>query len=76
MSEKLVIPKIVLRKDINNKSKWVFEVYFDGRRFPNIISARYRNKTRATEASQIYLESGWFSSNGDDFGNDGLIRRG
>jgi len=59
-----------VRRDISNKQKWVFEVYFSDkikgkviwRKYPNIISARYLSKGNAEQAFYNYLKTGNFNS--------------
>ena len=68
--KKGVSKKGIIRRDINNKQKWVFEIYFADesngklvfRSYPNIISARYLSKTSATNALDKYMRTGKFSS--------------
>lgn len=59
-----------IRRDVNNKQKWVFEVYFGDkikgkivwRKYPNIISARYLSKRNAEKAFNKYLSTGNFNT--------------
>ena len=50
--------KGLIRKDVTNKKLWVFEVYYDGRSYPNIISARYKSKRNVQQALYDYLMGG------------------
>lgn len=58
-----VSKKGIIRRDVKNKNKWVFEVYFADkdngkiifRKYPNVISARYLSKKSATKALDKYM---------------------
>jgi hypothetical protein len=58
--------RIAIRKDVKNKNKWVFEVYYvdevNGttvwRTYPNVISSRYLTKNDAQEAAERFLNTG------------------
>lgn len=68
--KKGVSKKGIVRRDLTNKQKWVFEIYFadesngkiDFRNYPNIVSARYLSKTNATKAVDKYMRTGKFNS--------------
>jgi len=44
----------VIRKDVNNKKKYVIDIYFDKKEYPNIISGRYSSIKKAKEALYNY----------------------
>lgn len=50
--------RCLIRKDIDNKKKWVIEFYFDNRTFPNIISGRYSSIAKAEIAMYKYQATG------------------
>lgn len=44
----------VIRKAVENNKQWVFEVYFSGRKYPNIISGRYKTLKDTKDAMGLY----------------------
>lgn len=55
--------KGVLRRDVRNPQKWVFEVWYAERKYPNVISARYPSRKRAREKMHDFM----FGSGNLDF---------
>ena len=60
-----------IRRDLKNKRKWVFTVWFADkingqikwRSYPNIVSVRYKSKSSARKALQKYLSTKKLDSN-------------
>lgn len=53
-----VVRKGIVRKgSIGNKRGWAFDVIFNGRKYPNIISALYKTKKEAEEKLNNYFEN-------------------
>jgi len=50
--------KAVIRNDVNNKNKYVIDIYFGNREYPNIISGRYSSIKKAKEDLYIYRTFG------------------
>lgn len=48
------------RSQIGDKQGWAFSVYFRGAKHANFVSALYKTKVEAFQASQKYLETGDF----------------
>ena len=46
---------LVRKGNIGNKKGWCFEIYFDKRTYPNIISALYKRKYEAFNKVVSYL---------------------
>jgi hypothetical protein len=55
----------VRRSNVGSKKGWCFDVYFNNKHYPNIISALWKTKkTAATELAR-YIKTGKFSTYGD-----------
>jgi hypothetical protein len=58
--------RIIFRRDVNNKSLWVFTVFWADmvgkektwRMYPNIISSRYLSRRSAEKGADKYLATG------------------
>jgi hypothetical protein len=50
--------KAIIRNDVNNKKKYVIDIYFGNREYPNIISGKYSSIKKAKEALYIYRTFG------------------
>ena len=48
---------LVRKGNIGNKKGWCFEVYYNDRTYPNIISALYKTKKEAEEKFLDYNET-------------------
>ena len=48
---------LVRKGNIGNKKGWNFKVFFDGRNYPNIISALYKTKKEMLKNQDIYIVS-------------------
>jgi len=60
------VSKVDIHKSsVGNKKGWAFSVCWNGRPYPNFVSALYKTKKEATEKLKIYLDTGKF----DWFGN-------
>jgi hypothetical protein len=54
--------RIVLKKSEIGRG-WIFLIYFDDRKYANVISVRYRTKKRASEYANTFIQTGkleWF----------------
>lgn len=60
------ISKTVVREgNLGTKKGWCFEVYYDGRSYPNFISSLVRTKIGAERNLKKYLKTGAFSFYGN-----------
>jgi hypothetical protein len=47
----------LIRKAIENKKLWVLEIYFGDRKYPNVITGRYKTLKQARENMYHYQET-------------------
>ena len=60
-----MITKHIIRRAIENNRKWVLELYFDNRPYPNLITGRYKTKKDCLEAMYQYQETGTLKNWGE-----------
>lgn len=53
-----MITKHIIRKALENKRKWVLELYFNNRPYPNIITGRYKTKMDCLKIMYDYQKTG------------------
>ena len=54
----------VHQASLGNKDGWAFSVTWDGRSYPNFVSALYLTKREAEDWMQKYFDSGKFETYG------------
>jgi len=54
----------VARGTLGDKKGWNFAVYWDKRKYPNLISALYKTKKETQAQLKRYLETGEFDTYG------------
>ena len=60
----MITKEEVHKSNVGEKLGWAFSVYFNGRPYPNLISALYKTKREAAEQLERYKKTGEFDTYG------------
>ena len=61
----MITKTVVGQGHVGNKKGYCFSVFFNGRPYPNFISALYRKAKKAKTMLKVYVETGKFDWYGD-----------